>query len=72
MIKEEFHSIKVVKGRVYHPASQGRAERGNAMFKEASDKWLEEEVNKKDESKKKNWSQVGVYVINAKLNNCPS
>jgi hypothetical protein len=33
----------VVKGRAYHPASQGSIERGNATFKESLDKWLEEE-----------------------------
>jgi hypothetical protein len=30
MLKEEFHTIKVVKGRAYHPGSQGSVERGNA------------------------------------------
>jgi hypothetical protein len=53
MIKEESHMIKVVKGRAYHPASQGSVERGNATFNEALDKWLDEEDEKKDEKKKK-------------------
>ncbi len=51
MIKEEFHVITVVKGRAYHPSSQGSVERGNATFKEALDKWLDEE-DKKNEKKK--------------------
>ena len=72
MIKEEFQTITVVKGRAYHPASQGSVEQGNVTFNEALDKWLEEEDNRKDESKKKSWSQVGVYMINAKINNHPS
>jgi hypothetical protein len=42
------------------------------MFKEALDKWLEENDNRKDESKKKSWSQVRVYVINDKINSNPS
>jgi len=72
MIKEEFHTIKVVKGRAYHPASQGSVERGNATFKEALDKGLEEQDKVADVSKKKSWSQVGVYVVNAKINSRPS
>ena len=72
MIKEEFHTIKVIKGRAYHPQSQGSVERGNATFKEALDKWLVEQDNITDGSQKKSWSQVGVYMVNAKLNNRPS
>ncbi len=72
MIKEEFHTIKVVKGRAYHPASQGSVERGNTTFKEALDKWLEEEDNKEEGTKRKSWSEVGIYVVNAKINNRPS
>ena len=72
IIKEEFHTIKVVKGRAYHPASQGSVERGNATFKEALDKWLDEEDKKKEGMKKKSWSEVGIYVVNAKINNRPS
>ncbi len=72
MIKEEFHTIKVKKGRAYHPASQGSVEQGNTTFKEALDKWLEDQDNITDGSKKKSWSQVGVYVIDAKLINRPS
>jgi hypothetical protein len=49
IIKEEFHTIKVVKGRAYHPASQGSVERGNATFKKALDKWLDDEDKKKEE-----------------------
>jgi hypothetical protein len=39
--------IKVIKDRAYHPASQGSVERGNTTFKEALDKWLEVEDDKK-------------------------
>ncbi len=38
----EFNTIKVVKGRAYHPASQGSVERGIATFKDALDKWLDD------------------------------
>jgi hypothetical protein len=72
MIKEEFGTIKVVKGRAYHPASQGSVERGNATFKEALDKWLEEEDSKEGVTKGKSWSEIGIYIINAKINNRPS
>jgi hypothetical protein len=72
MIKEEFSTIKVVKGRAYHPASQGSVERGNATFKEALDKWLEEEDSKEGVTKGKSWSEIGIYIINAKINNRPS
>jgi len=72
MIKEEYHTIKVVKGRAYHPASQGSVERGNATFKEALDKWLNDDDNGKEEEKKPSWSQVGIYIINSKINNRPS
>ncbi len=72
MLKEEFHTIKVVKGRAYHPESQGSVERGNATFKEALDKWLEEEDNKEAGAKRKGWSEVGIYVVNAQINSRPS
>jgi hypothetical protein len=62
----------VVKGRAYHPASQGSVERGNATFKEALDKWLNDDDNRKEDGKKPSWSQVGIYVINSKINNRPS
>ena len=38
-------------------------------FKEALDKWLEEEDNKEE---RKSWSEVGIHVVNAKINNRPS
>ncbi len=62
MIKEEFHMIKVVKGRAYHPASQGSVERGNATFKEALDEWLEEEDKKRRNEKEelvRSWNICG-------------
>ncbi len=59
----------MVKGRAYHPASQGSVERGKVTFKEALDKWLEEEDNKEE---RKSWSEVGIHVVNAKINNRPS
>jgi hypothetical protein len=72
VLKEDFHTIKVVKGRAYHPASQGSMERGNATFKKALDKWLEEEDKKEVGAKRKSWSEVSIYVVNAQINNCPS
>jgi hypothetical protein len=72
MLKEEFHTIKVVKGRAYHPESQGSVERGNATFKEALDKWLEEEDKKEAGAKRKSWSEVGIYIVNAQINSRPS
>jgi hypothetical protein len=71
-MKEEFHTIKVVKARACHPASQGSVERGNTTFKEALDKWLEEEDKKEGGTKRKSWSEIEVYVVNAKINICPS
>jgi hypothetical protein len=47
-------------------------ERGNMTFKEALDKWLEEEDNKDEGTKRKSWSKIGIYVVNAKINNRPS
>jgi hypothetical protein len=71
MIKTEFESLKVVKGRAHHPASQGSVERGNATFKEALDKWLGEQTAEVAKIRK-NWSQVGIYVVNSKINSRPS
>ncbi len=59
MIKENYHTIKVVKGRLYHPASQGSVERGNATFKEAFDKWL----NDDDNGKKRKRNLVGHKLV---------
>jgi hypothetical protein len=60
MIKEEFHTIKVVKSRAY------------ATFKEALDKWLEEEDNKEGGTKGKSWLEIRIFIINAKINYRPS
>jgi hypothetical protein len=62
IIKKEFHTIKVVKGRAYHPASQGSVERGNATFKEDLEKWLEEKDKKRgneEEELVRNWNLCG-------------
>jgi hypothetical protein len=47
--------IHIVKGRAYHPESQGKIERGHATFKEAFQKWMEQNGD--------NWV-IGALIVN--------
>jgi hypothetical protein len=59
MIKTFYDYIHIVKGRPYHPQSQGKIERGHATFKEALQKWMEKHGD--------NWL-LGAYVVNGQIN----
>ncbi len=63
LIKKYYKTIRIVKGRPYHPQSQGSVERGNGPFKEALYKWIADPENEKE-----HWAKVGIYVVNAKIN----
>jgi len=41
IIKTFYGYLHIVKGRTYHPQSQGKIERGHSTFKEALQKWME-------------------------------
>ncbi len=64
-IKKHYPTIHIVKGRPRHPQSQGCVERGNSAFKEALEVW-------KSENPTKGWAELGVYVVNGKINGRPS
>jgi hypothetical protein len=64
-IKKHYPTIHIVKGRPRHPQSQGCVERGNSAFKEALEVW-------KSENPTKSWAELGVYVVNGKINGRPS
>ena len=59
MIKKFYDYIHIVKGRPYHPQSQGKIERGHASFKEALQKWMNRHGD--------NWL-LGAYVVNGQIN----
>ncbi len=59
VIKSFYPYIHIVKGRAYHPQSQGKVERGHAPFKEALQKWMAEHGSK--------W-MIGVFIVNDKIN----
>jgi len=48
-----------VKGRAYHPQTQGMVERGQKPFKEALQKWMAKHGT--------NW-MIGAYVLNHEIN----
>ena len=56
---------KIVKGRARHPESQGAVERGNAPFKEALQKWMQD-------NNTTSWAVLGCYVTQAQINKRPS
>ena len=59
LIKRFFPYIHIVKGRAYHPESQGKIERGHATFKESLQKWMEEYGD--------NWV-IGASIVNHSIN----
>jgi len=63
LINKHFPDVHVVKGRSWHPQSQGGIEHGNAPFKEALQKWMQANNN--------NWP-LGIYYVNVGMNQCPS
>ena len=56
---------KIVKGRARHPESQGAVERGNAPFKEALQKWMQDKNTT-------SWAGLGCFVTQAQINKRPS
>jgi hypothetical protein len=64
LLKKYYNNIRIVKGRPYHPQSQGAVERGNSPFKEALFKWIQNTNNTGV-----SWAKIGIYVINAQINN---
>jgi hypothetical protein len=64
LLKKYYNNIRIVKGRPYHPQSQGAVERGNSPFKEALFKWIRNKNNTGV-----SWAKIGIYVINAQINN---
>jgi hypothetical protein len=59
IIKSFYPYIHIVKGRAYHPQSQGKVERGHAPFKEALQKWMAKYGT--------NW-MIGAFVVNHEIN----
>jgi hypothetical protein len=49
-----------VRGRPRHPQSQGCIERGNAPFKDALSRWM-------DENQTSDWT-LGAYIVNSRIN----
>jgi hypothetical protein len=64
LLKKYYNNIRIVKGRPYHPQSQGAVERGNSPFKEALFKWIQNKNNTGV-----SWAKIGIYVINVQMNN---
>jgi hypothetical protein len=64
-LKQYFKTVHIVKGRARKPSTQGSVERGNAPFKIALEKWIQEHSND-------SWSTIGAYVVNMSLNSRPS
>jgi len=60
IIHTHFKEIKPVRGRPRHPQSQGCVERGNAPFKDALSRWM-------DENKTSDWT-LGAYIVNSRIN----
>jgi hypothetical protein len=54
-----------VKGRARKPSMQGSVEKSNAPFKISLDRGMEKYPGE-------SWAEVGAYVINAQMNQCPS
>ena len=61
MVHSHFPGVHLVRGRAQHPQSQGSVEHGNAPFKELLQKWMQENNDG-------NWPKVGIFVVNASLN----
>jgi N-formylglutamate amidohydrolase len=59
IIKSFYGYIHIVKGRAYHPQTQGKVERGHAPFKEALQKWMAQHGT--------NW-MIGAHVVNHEIN----
>jgi len=60
-LKQYFKTVHIVKGRTRKPSTQGSVERGNAPFKIALEKWIQEHPND-------SWSIIGAWVVNMSLN----
>jgi len=60
LIHTHFQEIKPVKGRPRHPQSQGCIEQGNAPFKDALSRWM-------DENQTNDW-MLGAYIVNSQIN----
>jgi hypothetical protein len=61
LIRQYYKIVRIVKGRPYHPLSQGSVEPGNASFSRSYDK-VDDGPRNKDIS----WAKIGIFVINAK------
>jgi hypothetical protein len=59
IIKSFYSYIHIVKGRANHTQTQGKIERGHALFKEALQKWMAKHGT--------NW-MIGAYVVNDEIN----
>jgi hypothetical protein len=62
-LQEFYGNIHIVKGKVRHPQSQGKVEKGHGPFKENLQKWMKEH-------KGKSWT-VGAFVVNGQMNRVP-
>ena len=63
LINKHFPDVHVVKGRSWHPQSQGGIEHDSALFKEALQKWMQ--TNNYN-------GPLGIYYMNAGMNQCLS
>ncbi len=61
IIKIQFKTIHIVKGRPRYPQSQGSVERSNGTFKNCLNDW-------RVENPEGSWAKIGVYVVNTQMN----
>jgi hypothetical protein len=67
-VRKYFSNMQVVRGRPYHPQSQGVVERSNGRFQRALDSWTERMGG--EGNPKADWT-LGAFIVQAEINNTP-